>query len=547
MEINIDNRWHVNEAGTRLAGTLPALESALESQPAHTMPKGEKKAKFSMFRNMFRPVAGPAVAVANTHLFSGGDLDSGGQHEHASPSESQDALLEDPQVPAGIQAQENDGNKAHWKQEICDNAKTAWHGLQKLVAIIEPMVPEPFNGPLELFNTISEVAAVCFDSSSVYLLPTLTISHQKYIDNEEMLKGAMKQLSESLVDANNVLLESDTYDSKIVQSSKQLAELIVDEAVKMHKIQSLHPVKKTLEQDNISSQITACLSHLNQGAARYLREMTTAIARTVYQNSQALILQRVMTATHSVFAPRARFNADTASAGPARRACTSQTRLALMDTVQQWALNTSVHSSPIFWLGGMAGSGKSTIAYTLCQHLYQKGRLGASFFCSRNDPGSRSRASIIPTIVRQLMEGRKSFVHALGDVHLDDVISVSARHVDELLVQPWLQYMVSQSKQPLPLVVVIDALDEIEGSDQGPQLIKQLIEAVSAAETGLYGLKFFLTSRPHPRIVQESGSIKSKYHMEEIHPKEAINDVRLFVNAELGDLSDEQREEIVAK
>ncbi|KAJ7070473.1 hypothetical protein C8F01DRAFT_1106563 [Mycena amicta] len=461
------------------------------------MPKGEKKAKFSMFRNMFRPVAGHAVAVANAHLFSGGNLDSGGQHGHASPSESQDALREDPQVPAGIQAQENDGNKAHWKQEICDNAKTAWHGLQKLVAIIEPMVPEPFNSPLELFNTISEVAA-------------------KYIDNEEMLKGAMKQLSDSLVDANN------------------LAELIVDEAVKMHKIQSLHPVKKTLEQDNISSQITACLSHLNQGAARYLREMMTAIARTVYQNSQALILQRVMTATHSVFAPRARFNADTASAGPARRACTSQTRLALMDTVQH---------SPIFWLSGMAGSGKSTIAYTLCQHLHQKGRLGASFFCSRNDPWSWSRASIIPTIVRQLMEGRKSFVHALGDVHLDDVISVSAHHVDELLVQPWLQYMVSQSKQPLPLVVVIDALDEIEGSDQGPQLIKQLIEAVSAAETGLYGLKFFLTSRPHPRIVQESGSIKSKYHMEEIHPKEAINDVRLFVNAELGDLSDEQREE----
>ncbi|KAJ7053993.1 hypothetical protein C8F01DRAFT_1165583 [Mycena amicta] len=179
------------------------------------MPKGEKKAKFSMFRNMFRTVAGPAIAVANPHLFSGGDLDSGGQHRHASPSESQDALREDTQVPAGIPAQENDGDKAPWKQEIRDNAKTAWHGLQKLVAIIEPMVPEPFNGPLELFNTISEVAA-------------------KYIDNEEMLKGAMKQLSNSLAHANNVLLESDTYDSKIVRSSKQLAEYVIIQILLYH-------------------------------------------------------------------------------------------------------------------------------------------------------------------------------------------------------------------------------------------------------------------------------------------------------------------------
>ncbi|KAJ7054016.1 hypothetical protein C8F01DRAFT_1165593 [Mycena amicta] len=165
-----------------------------------------------MFRNMFRTVAGPAVAVANPHLFSGGDLDSGG---HASPSESQDALRENPQVFASIPAQENDGDKAHWKQEIRDNAKTAWHGLQKLVAIIGPMVPEPFNGPLELFNTISEVAT-------------------KYIDNEEMLKAGMKQLSNSLAHANNVLLESDTYDSKIVRSSKQLAEYVIIQILLYH-------------------------------------------------------------------------------------------------------------------------------------------------------------------------------------------------------------------------------------------------------------------------------------------------------------------------
>ncbi|KAJ7213360.1 hypothetical protein C8J57DRAFT_1602078, partial [Mycena rebaudengoi] len=241
------------------------------------------------------------------------------------------------------------------------------------------------------------------------------------------------------------------------------------------------------------------------------------------------------------------FDADAATGGPGRRACAPETREGLMDRLEQWALDTSLDSSPIFWLGGMAGTGKSTVAYTLCKYLRDKHRLGASFFCSRNHEQSRSCASIIPTIVRQLLYVHTPFTHSLRDVHLDDVIPASARHVDELLVQPWLRSMASQSAEQPPLVVVIDALDEIEGNDQGPQLIKQLIQAVSASGTRLRGLKFFVTSRPHPRIMEECSSIDKKavYHMEEIAPKEAFEDIRRFVKAELANLSRERQENIV--
>jgi hypothetical protein len=195
----------------------------------------------------------------------------------------------------------------------------------------------------------------------------------------------------------------------------------------------------------------------------------------------------------------------------------------------------------------MAGTGKSTVAYTLCQHWRAERRLGASFFCSRNDEKARSRTFIIPTIVRQLLHTHKPFTHSLRDVPIDVIIPASARHVDELLVQPWLQSMASQSSEQPPLVVVIDALDEIEGNEQGPQLIKQLIQAVSAPETRLRGLKFFVTSRPHPRIKEECSSIDGKavYHMEEIAPKEAVEDVRCFIHDELIDLPRERREDIV--
>ncbi|KAJ6565203.1 hypothetical protein DFH09DRAFT_470836 [Mycena vulgaris] len=414
-----------------------------------------------------------------------------------------------------------DGTKAQWKQEMCEKAKDIWRGLHKLATIIAPIIPQPFKGPLELFNAISDVAV-------------------QYIDNEEKLKDAMAQLSARLVEVNGALSESDNYGIDVVQSSQQLAALVVKEALTMHKIQILQWGMKTLQQDDIAGQITACLDRLNQGTDQHHREMTKVINRVLHQN-----LQLALASTLSSFAPGALFDADAATGGPARRGCARDTRAGLMDSLKHWALDIS--SSPIFWLGGMAGTGKSTVAYTLCQHLRGEGRLGASFFCSRTHEKSRSRASIIPTIVRQLLYLNKPFAHSLGHVHLDDVIAASARHVDELLVQPWLRGMVFQSEERPPLVVVIDALDEIEGNDQGPQLIKQLIQAVSASETRLLGPKFFVTSRPHPGIMKECSSIERKavYHMEEIAPKEAIEDVRRFVNAELGDLPRKRQEYIV--
>ncbi|KAF7372575.1 WD40 repeat-like protein [Mycena venus] len=225
------------------------------------------------------------------------------------------------------------------------------------------------------------------------------------------------------------------------------------------------------------------------------------------------------------FAPKALFNADAAAGGPARRACTENTRGELISRLKQWACDTS-NSSPIFWLSGMAGTGKSTVAYTLCQHWRSEHRLGASFFCSRNDEKARSRTFIIPTIVRQLLPISSPFARSVVDVDIDVVIPASDCHVEELLVKPWLSAMGSKSEEKLPMVVVIDALDEIEGNDHGPQLIKQLIQAVSASETRLRGLKFFVTSRPHPRIKEECSSIDGKavYRMEEIAPKEAVED-----------------------
>lgn len=247
------------------------------------------------------------------------------------------------------------------------------------------------------------------------------------------------------------------------------------------------------------------------------------------------------------FAPKALFNADAGTRAPARRACTENTRVALISRLKQWA--NSDNSSPIFWLSGMAGTGKSTVAYTLCEYWQKEGCLGASFFCSRDDEKARSRISIIPTIANQLLVLSKPFAQFIEQIPIELVIPVTDGHVDSLLVQPWSSAIASQSEAQLPTkptLIVIDALDEIE-NDQGSELIKKLIQAVSSSN-GLHGLKFFVTSRPHPQIVEECSSIDQRavYHMEDIDPKEASQDVHRFLEAELTDLPPVQLEHITS-
>ncbi|CEL54400.1 hypothetical protein RSOLAG1IB_11646 [Rhizoctonia solani AG-1 IB] len=79
-----------------------------------------------------------------------------------------------------------------------------------------------------------------------------------------------------------------------------------------------------------------------------------------------------------------------------RHGCTAETRKSTQKTLQTWA--TDPNGAKIYWMNGMAGTGKTTIAYSFCQWLENNHRLGASFFCSRISSTCRSLNRIVPTI-----------------------------------------------------------------------------------------------------------------------------------------------------
>jgi len=63
----------------------------------------------------------------------------------------------------------------------------------------------------------------------------------------------------------------------------------------------------------------------------------------------------------------------------------------------------------VFWLNGLAGTGKSTIAQTFAEMSFADGKLGASFFYSWDFEDSSNLQSILPTLAFQLTHQYQDF------------------------------------------------------------------------------------------------------------------------------------------
>ena len=238
-----------------------------------------------------------------------------------------------------------------------------------------------------------------------------------------------------------------------------------------------------------------------------------------------------------------------------RSACTPDTRINILHRIRDWALDSSSNGAPVYWLSGMGGTGKSTIAYTIAnmfddpkQQEYPR-ILAATYFCSRQDGQLRDVFNIIPTISHQLAGHVRSYADIL--LHSTDVsvatIADLQRQIRELLVQPWQESAEKRAKVSPNYLIVIDALDEIDNG-KGSQFLQGLMD--TAADGHLQGLKFLVTSRPHPQIVKvvEGGrSQDAIFRLEEVSTHEMEEDIGKFLRKELGDLNNNQIQDIVTR
>ncbi|PYH76604.1 NACHT and WD40 domain protein [Aspergillus uvarum CBS 121591] len=209
--------------------------------------------------------------------------------------------------------------------------------------------------------------------------------------------------------------------------------------------------------------------------------------------------------------------------------CLPDTRTDLLRHISTWAQS---QDQLIFWLNGMAGTGKSTIARTVAQSFQNQGLLGASFFFKRGEADRGNAKRFVSTLARQLIiKHRQLGFDVFNAIENDSDVVFKSLDIqfEKLLYQPLQKLSTSQS---ITILIVIDALDECDG-DKDQQLILNCLFKMQEIKS--VHLRVFLTSRPELPV--RNGFDKNKNHhnliLQEL-PKSVIeHDIRLFFESKL--------------
>ena len=194
----------------------------------------------------------------------------------------------------------------------------------------------------------------------------------------------------------------------------------------------------------------------------------------------------------------------------------------------RWAKDSQ--DSYVFWLNGLAGTGKSTIAQTFSGVVAENGTLGASFFCSRDYLNRKELKNIFPTLAYQLACRYPAFRKQIIRVIKRDPSAAQnslISQLEDLIVDPL-------SFTKISCVIVVDALDECVDDQPASAILSVLGRFVKQ----LPSVKFFITGRPEPRI--RTGfrlpllvPFTQVFLLHEVELSSVDEDIRLFLQEKL--------------
>ncbi|KAF2400562.1 hypothetical protein EJ06DRAFT_538063 [Trichodelitschia bisporula] len=215
-----------------------------------------------------------------------------------------------------------------------------------------------------------------------------------------------------------------------------------------------------------------------------------------------------------------------------RSECLQGTRTELLRQIQDWAKDPD--GKFIFWLNGVAGTGKSTISRTAARIFERKGQLGASFFFKRGEGDRGKVTNFFTTIASQLAIKRPQvspFIARTIDNDPTIVDKSPYEQFQKLIIQP----LNNASLHFSPLIIVIDALDECEQDVRSLIGILEHGKNVSSVQ-----LRVFVTSRPELPIrlgfIEMSKETHHDAVLHEIQQGTVSRDLTLYLHHELAEI-----------
>jgi hypothetical protein len=212
------------------------------------------------------------------------------------------------------------------------------------------------------------------------------------------------------------------------------------------------------------------------------------------------------------------------------------TRQQLIADIFAWFNNPDPSGECVFWLNGLAGTGKSAVARTIADRAQDQGRLAATFFFSRNSAETREPSAIIPTIAYQLAV-------CLPSIRVPICAALdSDRHVRDRGVVAQARILLNNISTAVasggPFLVVLDALDEchLENGRQGGDAVPQLLEKFGS----LGHIRFLITSRVEAPIQRMLTSVRSRVALHDIEKDIVQTDIHHYLERSFTQLARDQ-------
>ncbi|KAJ6258219.1 Vegetative incompatibility protein [Drechslerella dactyloides] len=216
--------------------------------------------------------------------------------------------------------------------------------------------------------------------------------------------------------------------------------------------------------------------------------------------------------------------------------CLEGTRVDLLETIYQWS--DDPEGKGIFWLVGMAGTGKSTISRTVARQLRANKQLAASFFFKRGEADRSNSTRLFTTIASQLANHDRRFAARIQNaIQEDPVIFMKAlkEQFCKLILEPLSG--VRPVSRRARLILLIDALDECDG-EKDIEIIIYLLAQLKGIPSA--DVRVFLTSRPDLPIRPTFKRLPTGTYKDSILHKvpKIEHDISLFLQHELSKIQE---------
>ncbi|KAF4609673.1 hypothetical protein D9613_012022 [Agrocybe pediades] len=388
-----------------------------------------------------------------------------------------------------------------------DSVETAWKSTEVALRVLEKSA--------DAFPPLKSAVAglvACLD-----LAKNVTGNQEEYIKLAEefiQMDGNLKPYASQLAAAGGggiIAVTLESIDEELGKIKRQLAR---------------GKFKRTLEATDDQSDILARYRKIDSLFRHLLTHVTFSTHDEIGKATKETLL-RTLTPVDD-----ARYNS-AYSTVVKRRGCTISTREQILDDLRTWAKDPA--GSKVFWMNGMAGTGKTTILYSFCEWLEENKRLASNFFCSRALSSCRDLHNIVRSIAYQLAHYSPTFRLQLCKV-LEEKQNPHMLNVGEQF--KWIVAIpLENSKDAIPdgAVIVIDALDECGDASVTALFLKVLMSYATHLP-----IKFLVASRPEPVILknmQAPDFSPSVLRLHDIEQSLVEADIRLYLQEVLSTMS----------